>query len=208
MQNFRIIYLILISLALSSCSIFRIDNNISQDDFAKELILWQNFRLDGIVKITDQNFNLIKNITITRDSLQLKVILYDTGIFGISPSPFARIIITDSIFIKIPSLDDPQFYDQLEELITGLEIMKSGFFDQQELLNNYSRIKRDLYYENQNRQLKFNKNLQLVSLTLKKKPLELKIKRGYSVLPEEITIYFQKKLAITIEIDKFFNIDT
>ncbi len=208
MHNFRIAALILILILLSNCSFVGIDNDAKIIKLFKEIKLWQNFRLDGIVKITDQNFNLIKNITITKDPQQLKMILYDTGIFGMSPSPFARINITDSIFIDIPSLDDPLMYVQLEELISGLEILKTGFFDQEELIKNRNRIVSHLYYENEEQRLEFNKNLQLVSITLKKKPIELKIKRGYSVQPEEISIYFQNKLAVTIEIDKFFSKDT
>jgi hypothetical protein len=203
MRTRQIIVLSLFILLLSSCAIFHINDARQEQDLLEESRLWQDFRIDGIIKITDQGFNLIKDITITRNEQQVKVTLYDTGLFGLSPQPFASMVITDSILINIPSIDNPFQYDQINNLVTGLLILKNGIFEQQEIAVMLPEIIKTGQYETATQILKFNRNMQLMSFTLQQQQIELRFQREYNAQPEKIEIFYQNKIAVIIEVDKF-----
>jgi len=202
MRTRQIIGLVLL-LLLSSCAIFQIDKFQQEQNLLSEAKLWQDFRIDGIIKITDQGFNLIKDITITRNEQQVKVTLYDTGLFGLSPQPFASLVITDSIFINIPSLDNPFQYEQINSLIAGLQILKNGIFDQQEMNKMLLEIIKTREYNTAEQTLKFNQKMQLISFALPGQQIELRFLREYNLQPEKIEIFYQNKIAVIIEVDKF-----
>ncbi|MCF7911561.1 MAG: hypothetical protein K9M99_03455 [Candidatus Cloacimonetes bacterium] len=203
MRHSLIILTVLSLLLLSSCAIFKINNTSQQENLQAETLLWQDFRIDGIIKITDQGFNLIKDIAIIRNDQQVKVTLYDTGFFGFSPQPFASLAITDSIYINIPSIDNPLQYEQINNLITGLLILKNGIFPQQELAKMLPEIMNTKKYQTADKILKFNKNLQLISFALPQQQVELHFLRENMSEPEKIELYFHKKIAVIIEVDKF-----
>jgi len=200
-----IIFLSILILLLCSCAILSVDTNEQKQKLFSEIELWQDFRIDGIIKLYIEEFNLIKDVTIIKDSTMLKMTLYDTGLFGFSPQPFASVIVADSININIPSIEDPRQLDQIKTMITGLTVFQNGFFEEQGIRQNLVEIIRTRKYESADKVLKFNSKMQLEDVILKDSQIDLKIKREFSLHPEAIEIYYQNKLSIVIEIDKFIS---
>ena len=190
-------------LLLSNCSINKSNPKESAERILKEMEIWQQFRIEGIVTISENNLSLVKNINISRDLQQLKVILYDTGIFGFSPQPFAKIVISDSIQVVIPSLEDSQGVNEIKKFVAGLDILYSGFLTDEELSKNISKISKTRKFENKSKYLEFNKKFQLTSVKLKEYPIRLEIDREFSDLPKEIDIFYENKLTVAIDIDRF-----
>jgi len=207
MRYKSIIFLSILILLFCSCSIFNVDTNKQKQKLFSEIELWQDFRIDGIIKLYIAEFNLIKDVTIIKDSTMLKMTLYDTGLFGFSPQPFASLTVADSININIPSIEDPMQLDQIKTMIAGLTVFKNGFFEEQGIRQNLVEIIRTRKYESADKVLKFNRNMQLEDVILKDSQIDLKIKREFSLHPEAIEIYYQNKLSIIIEIDKFISND-
>ena len=205
MRYKSIIFLSILILLFCSCSIFNVDTNKQKQKLFSEIELWQDFRIDGIIKLYIAEFNLIKDVTIIKDSTMLKMTLYDTGLFGFSPQPFASLTVADSININIPSIEDPMQLAQIKTMITGLTVFQDGFFEEQGIRENLVEIIRTRKYETADRTLKFNRNMQLEDIILKDSQIKLKIKREFSLHPEAIEIYYQNKISIMIEIDKFIN---
>ena len=205
MRYKSIILLGILILLFCSCSIFNVDTNAQKQKLFSEIELWQDFRIDGIIKLYIAEFNLIKDVTIIKDSTMLKMTLYDTGLFGFSPQPFASLTVADSININIPSIEDPMQLAQIKTMITGLTVFQNGFFEEQGIRENLVEIIRTRKYETADRTLKFNRNMQLEDIILKDSQIKLKIKREFSLHPEAIEIYYQNKISIMIEIDKFIN---
>jgi len=201
MRYKSIIFLSILLLLFCSCSIINLDTN--EQKLFSEIELWQDFRIDGIITLYIAEFNLIKDVTIIKDSTELKMTLYDTGLFGFSPQPFASLKVADSVYINIPSIEDPMQLAEIKTMIAGLNVFKNGFFDEQGIKEDLVEIARTRKYETADQIMKFNRKMQLEDVILKDCQIEVKIKRNFSVQPETIEIYFQKKIAIIIEIDKF-----
>lgn len=205
MRYKSIIFPGILILLLCSCSIFKIDTNEQKQKLFSEIELWQDFRIDGIIKLYTAEFNLIKDVTIIKDPTMLKMTLYDTGLFGFSPQPFASLMVADSVYINIPSIEDPMQLDQIQSMIAGLTVFKNGFLAEQEIEQDMIEIIRTRKYETAAQTLKFNRKMQLEDVILKDSQIDLKIMRGFSLHPEAIEIYYQNKLSVMIEIDKFIS---
>ncbi|MDP8221425.1 MAG: hypothetical protein P9X26_08770 [Candidatus Stygibacter frigidus] len=203
MRYKSIIFLSILILFLCSCAILNLDTNEQKQKLFSEKMLWQDFRIDGIIKLYIAEFNLIKDVTIIKDSTELKMTLYDTGLFGFSPQPFASLSVADSIKINIPSIEDPLQLAQIKTMIAGLTVFKSGFLNEPGIRDNLEEIIRTRRYETAEQTLKFNRNMQLEEIILKGNQIDVKIKREFSLHPQAIEIYYQNKLSIMIEIDKF-----
>jgi hypothetical protein len=203
MKLIKISVLFILLAVLSNCSIWRSFDKAAEEKLKAEIGIWQNFRIDGIAKIGYKRFNLVKNITISRDSLQLKATLYNSGLLAFSPQPFAKIVLEDSLYYEIPYLQELGDLPDIKEISSGLEIIKESLLIEKELMPDIVKIARTHRWENQDKLLIFNKNLQIITYLLKNSPVELRFSRNFSRYPESISIFYEKKLAATIEIDKF-----
>lgn len=188
-------------LAILSGCVFGINQKA---DLSQEIALWQNFRLEGIVKIYQNNLNIIKDITIIRDSTELKAVVYEAGLFGLSPRPLARIVIADSIELDLPVLENNQSPDFSQEFLMILECFKDGIISK-EALKSKTEIKKQRKLSAKDKTLFFDDQLRLNRIDIN--DLRIEIDRNYQGSPENIAIYHQKKLAATIEIDKFYDKD-
>ncbi|MCF7793480.1 MAG: hypothetical protein K9N09_06995 [Candidatus Cloacimonetes bacterium] len=83
--------------------------NKSIDHPQKEKLLiqnlqkWQNFKADGIIEANYKNFVFRKNIHIDKAHSNMKITVFDSGIFGLKPEPFISLEIDSLISIKSQS---------------------------------------------------------------------------------------------------------
>jgi len=81
------ISVLLIFIIIFSCSL----NNQFQDKeqlLKKELYKWKTFQIDGVVEINYKTLRFRKDIQILKNENFLKITLFESGIFGLSPTPF------------------------------------------------------------------------------------------------------------------------
>jgi hypothetical protein len=194
---------IIFLLILSACSINQLSDESARQLLIKECAVWQNFRLDGVITISADNYNLIKDVSVSRDSTQLKLFIYDSGLFGAAPAPFAKVVIADSIYLHIPSLSEPGLYSGTKELISSLQFIKQGLLPQQEILQNYPLINDTKELRTSNEIYYFDSQMQLSSVEFLEHYLKIDIMRDLQGVPSKMEIFYKKKLAVTIEIDTF-----
>ncbi|MCF7919537.1 MAG: hypothetical protein K9N06_06465 [Candidatus Cloacimonetes bacterium] len=190
---------LLVLLILSSCSL----NNLSRQDklitLQKNLALWKNFRLDGLASLNLAGLSFYKNITVINNEDSLKIILYEGGIFGSSPKPFARVTLADSLSLELPfPLPVNKMPDFSHEQLFAQSIGESdynGIIASHELHNDKTRIS-------------FNDRYLITEISNNGTDFLMKIEYDFNDLPSMIRGFNEKKLLFQIEIDKFSVIDT
>lgn len=200
MSSKIILSLVMITL-ITGCSIF------SPRDISKETLLlnhlqgWEKFRLDGIAEVTISQFRIRKNIQIIKTAERLNIALYDSGIFGLRPTPFLSTEI-DSSF----SMNLPQGLDDLAEDFTpetaGINIdMINELFNT--LRNRKTAIVRDGRTSIGQAEIIFNDKMQIDNLLLHHDEANIKIEYLYrrdSSL-DRINLYLDNNKVLEIIVD-------
>ncbi len=103
-----------------------------EEDKEKLLIthlkFWENIRIDGIIEANYKNFVFRKNITIKKNSSAIRIDIYDSGIFGMQPTPFISVYYDSVLTIRTPDQQIEQFKPESKE-----EIDLSFFFQSTDL---------------------------------------------------------------------------
>ena len=73
------------------------------------LKFWENIRIDGIIEANYKSFVFRKNITIKKNSSAFRIDIYDSGIFGMQPSPFISAYYDSILTIRTPDQQINQF---------------------------------------------------------------------------------------------------
>ena len=103
----RIIWIIfasiLLALFLTSCALF-----VPREIPKEKLLLthlqgWEIFQLDGIAEISVSQFRLRKNIFVIKTPEALNISLFDSGLFGLRPTPFLSIEIDSLVSLNLPA---------------------------------------------------------------------------------------------------------
>jgi len=68
----------------------------------EHLQFWENVRIDGIIEANYKSFVFRKNITIKKNSSALRIDIYDSGIFGMQPTPFVSAYYDSILTIRTP----------------------------------------------------------------------------------------------------------
>lgn len=102
--------LILLLLFITSCAFLL---KPAEKDKEKLLIthlkFWENIRIDGIIEANYKSFVFRKNITIKKNSSAFRIDIYDSGIFGIQPTPFISVYYDSVLTIRTPDQQINQF---------------------------------------------------------------------------------------------------
>ena len=95
--------LLILLFFVTSCSILL---KPSEDDKEKllyeHLQFWENIRIDGIIEANYKSYVFRKNITIKKNSSALRIDIYDSGIFGMQPTPFISAYYDSVLTIRTP----------------------------------------------------------------------------------------------------------
>ncbi len=78
----------------------------AEDDKEKlldiHLKFWENIRIDGIIEANYKSFVFRKNITIKKNNSAFRIDIYDSGIFGMHPTPFISAYYDSVLTIRTP----------------------------------------------------------------------------------------------------------
>jgi len=95
--------LLIILLFVSSCSFLPKPAEYNKEKLLYEhLQFWENIRIDGIIKANYKSFVFRKNITIKKNSSAFRIDIYDSGIFGMQPTPFISAYYDSVLTIRTP----------------------------------------------------------------------------------------------------------
>lgn len=195
MKKYPEFLLIIFILLFSSCAINKVKQENSQL-LQKNLALWQNFEMTGMVQIIWNGLNIYKTINLKNNPHNLQAVLYDSGIFGIKPQPFASIEIADSIVVKSQVLPENIVIDNLSHKEFIPAVNRKQF---NEILENKS-LNTEKY------EIIFNSRFQISGFELKNDFLEINIQYGLDELPSTIKGYNDNRLVFKIDIEKFINL--
>ncbi len=99
----RFFLLLIINLFILSCAFL-----LKPAEYDKEKLLaahlnyWDNIRINGIIEANYKSFVFRKNITIKKNSSALRIDIYDSGIFGMQPTPFISTYYDSVLTIRTP----------------------------------------------------------------------------------------------------------
>ncbi|MCD6176915.1 MAG: hypothetical protein J7K29_03650 [Candidatus Cloacimonetes bacterium] len=95
--------LLFIILLLTSCAFLLKSAEIDKEKLLYEhLQFWENIRIDGIIEANYKSYVFRKNITIKKNSSALRIDIYDSGIFGMQPTPFISAYYDSVLTIRTP----------------------------------------------------------------------------------------------------------
>jgi len=95
--------LLIILLFVSSCSFIPKPAEYNKEKLLYEhLKFWENIRIDGIIEANYKSFVFRKNITIKKNSSAFRIDIYDSGIFGMQPTPFISAYYDSVLTIRTP----------------------------------------------------------------------------------------------------------
>jgi len=66
------------------------------------LKFWENIRIDGIIEANYKSFVFRKNIAIKKNNSAFRIDIYDSGIFGMQPTPFISAYYDSVLTIRTP----------------------------------------------------------------------------------------------------------
>ncbi|MBW6516104.1 MAG: hypothetical protein K0B81_05745 [Candidatus Cloacimonetes bacterium] len=150
---------LLLILILSGCSLF-IPRRVPKEELLlAHLQSWERFQLDGIAEISVSQFRLRKNIFVIKTHETLNISLFDSGLFGLRPTPFLSIEIDSLVSLNLPAGIDLM----MEDIPTESDFLTvKKFNDLLETLKNNSRIiVRDGRFELNNVEFVFNDKMQI-----------------------------------------------
>jgi len=95
-------------LIIFACSLLKLDRDRDYELLLKEnLEKWRSFRIDGIIEVNYKNYAFRKNIAVRKKESIGRIDIYDTGLFGLRPSPFISIFVDSMITIDLPENPNP-----------------------------------------------------------------------------------------------------
>lgn len=192
MKKITEILLVVLLIFISSCAVNRLKHD-QKKILYENMALWNDFEIEGMTQIVFKEFNLHKNIVIKNNSDSLQAVIFESGIFGSKPLPFADIVIKDSLYIKSSILRETIVYDDI---------------DHKKILPDFDSREIDLIIENRKLETKqytafFNDKFQLIKISFKENAININIEYGLDDLPKSITGFSKNTLIFKLEIDKF-----
>lgn len=196
MKLHKFLLLIIISILLTNCSFFlRSAASDKERLLLEHLKFWENIRIDGIIEANYKSLSFRKNITIKKNLEAMRVDIFDSGIFGMQPTPFISAYYDSVLIVRTP--------DQQVEKLTQTD---SNSVDLSVLFNlpNLYSIKGEII-QNKRLMIKdviilFSDNMQIIEIYDQAQSGKVK----FNYLTNLHSIVFQKedKEIINIQIDK------
>ncbi len=95
---------------ISSCAfLLKPTENDKEKLLITHLNYWENIRIDGIIEANYKNFIFRKNIAIKKNKKAFRIDIYDSGIFGMQPTPFFSVYYDSILTIRTPDQNIDQF---------------------------------------------------------------------------------------------------
>ncbi|MCF7857792.1 MAG: hypothetical protein K9N07_00505 [Candidatus Cloacimonetes bacterium] len=180
---------------ISNCAVLTIPETEKERLLSENLTFWNNIRIDGIIAANYGNFVFRKNVTIKKNNSVLRLDIYDSGIFGLNPTPFISAYYDSVLSLRMLEQDTQEF-----ERISKNELNLSILFKLSDLLVFRKEIINDQQVQSSEFKIKFSKNMEIIEISDNKE--QFKIKFHYNRTLESITLYKENRELGNIQIDK------
>jgi len=164
------------------------------------LKFWENIRIDGIIEANYKSFVFRKNITIKKNNHAFRLDIYDSGIFGMQPTPFISAYYDSVLTIRTP--------DQQINMITpesNEELDLSILFQLPKLFVAKDEIMTEQKLNYNDAEIIFSDNMKISEIS--NNTNSTKIYFNYLHDLDSITFLKEEKEIINIQIDKITHAD-
>lgn len=160
------------------------------------LKFWENIRIDGIIEANYKNFVFRKNITIKKNNSAFRIDIYDSGIFGMQPTPFISAYYDSVLTIRTPDQQINQMiYENNEEIDQILFQLSDLFVLKDEIISNNSLLLSNVLF------IKFSDKMQIKQINDVRYPFKLEFEYQ-NILLQTIQVFKEKEEMVNIQIDK------
>ena len=101
LNKFFLLFILLLFITSCAFLLKPVENDKEKLLYA-HLKFWENIRIDGIIEANYKSFVFRKNITIKKNSSAFRIDIYDSGIFGMQPTPFISAYYDSILTIRTP----------------------------------------------------------------------------------------------------------
>ena len=122
---------------------------------------WEQFRIDGVIEMNYRQLSFRKDIVIRKSAQRFRIDIFDTGLFGVQPTPFLTIYREDEILIR-----DNDGVREADPVSDSLYIAWVGQLSMLSdvIQSNYHKILYNWEFEKNNLRYKFQWNYLLESI--------------------------------------------
>ncbi len=191
---------VILFLSLLLCLMTLSAQSKDHDKLRKELAQWQQFSAEGVIEVNYQMFSLRKLFVISSAAQQIRLDIFDGGMFGVTPEPLFSAYAGDYVAVRSPMMP------QLELMVAArpLDIKPKhllGQFDSMfELYGDEIVANKELNVNGTIYQ--FNKHFQLIQATNEEMKVAVKIEYKRNKDLDKIVLNYEKTDIITFFIDK------
>ncbi len=194
-MKFKKAKLLLLIVFLAGCATLpKVDKQEKEKLLLEHLQSWEAIRIDGIIEANYKSFAFRKNITIRKNKDISKIDIYDTGLFGMRPTPFISASFDSVLVMETP--DQPKSVvihpKDLPDISTFLYPVK--------LYEHKEQIIQDQKIHFEFVEITFSEKMQIVKI--EDKDVGFIIKFEYQDELVEIIFYKENKEIANIQIDK------
>jgi len=184
---------------LTSCAVVsRYSHNEKETLLLNHLNKWENFTLKGIIEVNYQIFSFRKNIQIKKTGNLFRADIFDTGLLGLSPSPFLTAYYDSLLTLKLPGNDSLVVIPQ-NKLLEDFPYI-NYLLDFQLLTQHKKKIIRNHRIELDDLIISFSDKMEISRVDHAEKKYSLVLKYGKEL--QEIVILVENKTVADIIIDK------
>lgn len=140
-----------------------------------------------------EQYNIYKSIVISNNADSLTAIVFDSGIFGSTPSPVGRFTLKDSALLQLSFMEEDLGFGEITH--SDLTIEKEPHIINEIIKTN--KLVKDEHI------LNFDKNYQMNKISSSKNDWIIKIEYDLNSNPERITGYKEKSVVFQLEINNF-----
>ena len=159
------------------------------------LKFWENIRIDGVIEANYNSFVFRKNITIKKNSSAFRIDIYDSGIFGMQPTPFISAYYDSVLTIRTPDQQINQLKQgNKEEFDLSILFELSNLFAMKDEIVKYQKL------NYRNAIITFSEDMKISEISSNIN--STKIAFDYLQNLNSITFHKNKKEIINIQIDK------
>jgi len=195
----KLFLLIILTFLVAGCSI------ISQySSKEKEALLIRNiqkletFKLEGIIEVNYKIFSFRKNIVIRRNEELFRTDIFDSGILGLSPSPFLTAVYDSVLVIRLSGNNDPVEISK-DKLLKDSPFLEY-LLDSDKILEFKQQIIKDHELQLDDVIILFSDKMEIIQISQTDKPYSIQLNYGSEL--EEIKFIDDEKIIADIIIDK------
>ena len=196
MKLIKFFLLFILLFYITSCAFL-----LKPAEYNKEKLLythlkfWENIRIDGILEANYKSFVFRKNVTIKKNNSTFRIDIYDSGIFGMQPTPFISAYYDSVLTIRTPD----QLINQLNQR-NKEEFDLSILFELSDLLAMKNEIVKHQKLNYKDVIINFSDDMKIIEISSNKNSTII----SFYYLQDLDSITFQKeeKEIINIQIDK------